>query len=146
MTKTESHVTSISSQMWTSLETQNSLNKTVATPLEKESSYAIKFYTFFGGVAYLLISLFVFLGPHPWHMEIPRPGAELELQLPAYIAATAAPDLSCVCNLHHSSQQHQILNPLSEVRDRTCHLMDTSQICFCWAMTGSPSLSNSFRW
>ena len=24
---------------------------------------------------------------------------------------------SCVCNLHHSSRQHQILNPLSEARD-----------------------------
>ena len=22
---------------------------------------------------------FVFLGPHPWHMEVPRLGAELEL-------------------------------------------------------------------
>ena len=25
----------------------------------------------------------------------------------------------------------QILNPLSEARDRTCVLMDASQICFC---------------
>ena len=31
---------------------------------------------------YLFIYLFiylVFLGPHPWHMEVPRLGAELEL-------------------------------------------------------------------
>ena len=27
--------------------------------------------------------------------------------------ATALPDLSCVCDLYHSSQQLQILNPLS---------------------------------
>ena len=26
-----------------------------------------------------------FLGPHPWHMEVPSPGVELELQLPAYM-------------------------------------------------------------
>ena len=27
------------------------------------------------------------------------------------------PDLSHFCDLYHSSQQHQILNPLSEARD-----------------------------
>ena len=30
---------------------------------------------------------------------------------------TAMPDPSCVCNLHHSSQQHWTLNLLSEARD-----------------------------
>ena len=40
------------------------------------------------------------------------------------------PDLSHVCDLHHSSQQHRILNPLSEARDQTCVLMDASQIHF----------------
>ena len=48
------------------------------------------------------------------------------------------PDTSLVCDLHHSSWQRHILNPLSKARDRTCVLMDTSQICFCWAMTGTP--------
>ena len=37
--------------------------------------------------------------------------------------------------LHHSSRQ--ILNPLSETRDQTRILMDTSQIHFCWAATGT---------
>ena len=38
-------------------------------------------------------------------------------------------DPSCICNLHHSSQQGQILNPLSEARDRTHILMmRTSQV------------------
>ena len=48
-------------------------------------------------------------------MEVPRLGVELELQLLAYTTATATatPDLSCLCDLHHSSQQCQILNPLS---------------------------------
>ena len=46
---------------------------------------------------------FNFLGPHLWYMEVPRLGAELELQLLAYTTATAAPDLSYICNLHHSS-------------------------------------------
>ena len=29
-------------------------------------------------------------------------------------------DPSCICNLHHSSRQRRILNPLSEARDGTC--------------------------
>ena len=65
---------------------------------------------FFG---FLFLSLFLSLGPHPWHMEVPRLWVESELQLPAYTIATAMPDLSCVCHLHHSSWQRQILNPLS---------------------------------
>ena len=53
-------------------------------------------------------------------------GVESELQLHAY--ATAMPDPSHICHLHHSSWQRQIFNPLSEARDGTCILMDTSQI------------------
>ena len=47
-------------------------------------------------------------------MEVPRLEVESELWLPAY--ATAMPDPN-ICDLHHSSQQHQILNSLSEARD-----------------------------
>ena len=36
----------------------------------------------------------LFLGPHPQHMEVPRLGVKLELQLPAYATATATLDLS----------------------------------------------------
>ena len=50
-------------------------------------------------------------------MEVPRLGVKLELQRLAYVTVTATPDLSHVCNLHHSSRQHQILNPLSGARD-----------------------------
>ena len=39
--------------------------------------------------------------------------------LGAYTTATAMQDPSCACNLHHSSQQCQILNPLSKARDPT---------------------------
>ena len=77
--------------------------------------------------------LFLFLGSYPWHMEVPRLGVEL-----AYATAIASPDLSRVCNLHHSSWQCWVLNPLSELRDWTCTLMDTSQIHFCWATSGTP--------
>ena len=45
----------------------------------------------------------------------------------AYATATATQDPSHVCDLHHSSQQRWILNPMSEVKDQTCVLMDTAE-------------------
>ena len=61
-------------------------------------------------------------------MEVPRLGVELELQLLAYTTATAMWDPSCICDLYLSSWQSQILNSLSEARDQTHILMDTSQV------------------
>ena len=61
-------------------------------------------------------------------MEVPRLGVKSELEPPLYTTATAKRDPSSVCDPHHSSWQHRILNPLSEARDRTCFLMDTSQV------------------
>ena len=61
--------------------------------------------------------VFCFLGPHPQHMEVSRLRVESELQLLASMTDTAMWDSSQVCDLHHSSQQCWILNPLSEARD-----------------------------
>ena len=61
-------------------------------------------------------------------MAIPRLGVESELQLPATATATTLPDLSHICDLHCSLEQHQILNPLSETRDLTLVLLDASQV------------------
>ena len=83
------------------------------------------------------IFFFFFLGPHLWHMEIPRLGVKLELQLPAYTTATAMPDPSSIYNLHCSSWQCQVLNPLSKARDQTHVMMDTSQVCYHWATMGT---------
>ena len=44
----------------------------------------------------------------------------------AYATALATPDLSLICDLHHSLRQHQILNSLSEAWDWTCILMETT--------------------
>ena len=74
-------------------------------------------------------------------MEIPRLGVESELQPPVYAAATATQNPSHICDLHHSSWQHWILNPLSEARDQTRNLMVPSQIHFRCAMMGTPPLS-----
>ena len=54
-------------------------------------------------------------------MEVLRLGVQLELQPQAYTTATAT----------------QILNPLSEARDRTQNLMVPSQIHFHCAATGT---------
>ena len=80
------------------------------------------FEVFWGFVGVFLFGFwfFWFLGPHLWHMEVPRLVVKLKLQ------AYTTPDPSHVFNLHHSSQQCWILNPLREARDRTCILMDTS--------------------
>ena len=78
--------------------------------------------------SYFYLFVYCFLGPHLWHMVVPRLGVESELQLLANATPTAMPDLSHVHHLHHSSWQHQILNPLSEARNRTHVLMDTSQV------------------
>ena len=77
---------------------------------------------------FIFILIFGFLGLHPRHMEVPRLGVKLKLS--AYTTATAMWDLSCVFNLHHSSQHHRILNPLSEARDQTHILIDTSWVHF----------------
>ena len=79
-------------------------------------------------------------------MEVPRLGVELELWPLAYTTATAMWDPSRVCDLHHSSWQRRILNPLREVRDQTRKLMVPSRIHFRCAMTRTPSfhLFNSY--
>ena len=50
-----------------------------------------------------------------------RLGVQQELQLLAYSTTTTTQDLSHVCDLHQSSRQRQILNPLSkDMRPHGC--------------------------
>ena len=71
-------------------------------------------------------------------MDVPGARVKLELQLPAYTTATAMQDPSRIYDLHHSSWERQIPNPLIEPRDQTRILMDTSRIHFHCATTGTP--------
>ena len=71
---------------------------------QKNLHYSLEFY-------------FFLLPPQLQHMEVPGLGVESELQLQAYITATAKPDPSCIFNLCLSLQQCRILNPVSEARD-----------------------------
>ena len=45
--------------------------------------------------------------------------------------------MSPICDLHHSSQQCRILNPLIEARDLNRIPMDTSGVHYCWATGGT---------
>ena len=61
-----------------------------------------------------IISVFLWGGGlHSEHVEVSRPGVELELQLLAYAAATAKPDPKP----DPRSPKHRILNLLSRARD-----------------------------
>ena len=70
----------------------------------------------------------LFLGPHLQHMEAPM----------SRIGATAAGlrhshsnlESEPFCDLHHSSRQHQMPNPLSKARDPTWVCLDTCRICY----------------
>ena len=52
-------------------------------------------------------------------------GNQIGVATEAYAIATTTPDLSRICNLCCSLQQHQILKPLSEAKDQTHILVDT---------------------
>ena len=85
-------------------------------------------------------AFFCFLGPHPPHLEISKLGVQLEMYPPAYTTATTPPDPSGIFNLYHSSCKCWVLNPLRGVLDGTRVLMYTSQVCFHWAMMGTPPI------
>ncbi len=61
--------------------------------------------------------LFVFLRPHPQHIDVPRLRVKSELWLLACTTVTAMLDPSYILDLHYSSQQRWILKPLVEARD-----------------------------
>ena len=58
-------------------------------------------------------------------MEVSGLGVKLDLQLQAYATAMATSDLTLICILC-SLWQHQTLNPLSEAKDQTHILVDTT--------------------
>ena len=93
---------------------------------------------------YITVFFFNLLGLLLQHVEVPRLGVQSELQLLAYATATAMPELSHGCDLHHSLWQRRILNPLSAARDRTHNLMVPSWIRFCCTTKGTPALCFTF--
>ena len=91
------------------------------------------------------ILFFVFLpfpGSLPRHMEVPRLGVELELQLLTYTTATATQDPSRVCTLTAAHGNARSLTHWA--RPRPCNLMVPSWINHC-ATTGTPALLLKWR-
>ena len=68
--------------------------------------------------------LFFFLGPHLWRVEV------------------AVPDPSCICDLHLSLWQRQIINALIRPRYWICIFMDTSWVHSLWATVGTPEVAS----
>ena len=119
--------------------------KTIQTIIVQDNLLVINLY-FIPSLFFFpfLIFFFFFLGPHPWHMEVPRLGAELELQLPACTTATARWDLSHICDLHHSSWQRQILTHWAKPENRTHILKYTRWVLNPLSHNKSSSLSSFY--
>ena len=86
---------------------------------------------------YNFILFIYFFRVVPWHMDVPRLGGRIRAAAASLGTASAMPDLSHVCDLHHSSWQCQTPDPLNEARDQTRILMDPSQIHFLCATIGT---------
>ena len=77
----------------------------------------------YAGNGFCFLFLFVcfsFLGPYPRHMEVPRMGVELQLQLLAYTTGCSHSNAGSQLHLRPTLQLTAtwILNPLSEARDQ----------------------------
>ena len=74
-----------------------------------------------------------------------RPGIKptsIWILVAAYTTVMATSDPSSICDLRCSLWQHQTLNPLSEARNPTWVIMDTSWVLNCWATMGTPQFFN----
>ena len=87
------------------------------------------FFSFLFPFFFFFFFFFCFFGPPLLCLLVPVRGVELLLVLQACTTAAAVWDPSLICDLHHSSQNHWVLNALSEARDRTRILMNASWVC-----------------
>ena len=92
---------------------------TLNTPQIKYFSFSFYYYYF--------LSFWHLLGHSRGTWRFPGQGSNRSCSCQAYATATPTQDPIHVCNLHHSSQQRWILNPLSEARDWTPNLMVISR-------------------
>ena len=105
----------------------------------KRSDFPLCLLGFIGGF-FCLFSFVSFLGLHPSPLAYGISWARGQIRTAAasLYHTTWTRDPSHICNLYHSSEQHQILNPLSRARDWTSILMDTSWVRYHWATMGTP--------
>ena len=86
---------------------------------------------------YLFIYLFMLFRALPMAYGSSQAGGQIRAAAASLYHSQSNMGSSRICNLHHSTQQHQILNPLIKGRNWTHVLMDTSQVRYCWATTGT---------
>ena len=87
-----------------------------------------------------ILKYFNFLGLHLWHMEVPRLGVKLGLQLQAYTTVAATPYTSHICDPTALAATLNLLNPLSKAGDQNHILMDTGQVLNPQAAMGTPQI------
>ena len=89
----------------------------------------------FAGVLFLFCLFFAFQG----HMayEISQPRGPIRATVPS-LCHSHSKHLSHICDLHHSSWQCRILNPLCKARDQTHIPMDIRWTGFHCTTTGTP--------
>ena len=81
-------------------------------------------------VGLVFVLSFCFFRATPMAYGSSEDRVQSELQLQVYATATAMPDPSRLCDLHHSSWQRWIPDPLKQARDQTRILRDTNWIHF----------------
>ena len=91
-----------------------------------------------GVFSFFFFCLFVFYRAPPLAFGGSQARGLIGAIVAAYTTATATRHPSHVFDLHHSSWQHWILNPLNKARDWTCNLVVPGRIRFLCAMTGTP--------
>ena len=96
-------------------------------------AHLICYFSFFPFFFFCLLSFY----GHTYGIWSSQARGLIRVIVPAYTIATATPAPRCICSLHHSPQQCQILNPLSKAGDWTCNLMVPNQIHFNWATMGT---------
>ena len=119
---------------WSRIESESQLPdflctwlKIKSTPLQQPELLQLDFF-------------FSFLGPHPRHMEVSRPGVESELQLTAYTTTIATWDLSHICDLCHSCGNTGSLTHWARPGIKPTSSWILAGFVTCWTTTGTPAV------
>ena len=91
------------------------------------------------GLLLCFVLFFVFLGSYLGHMEIPRPGVQLELRLPAHNTATTTWIQAASVTYTTAHGNVRSLTRWARPGNLTRNLVVPSWSHFCGATTGTPS-------
>ena len=89
-------------------------------------------------VSFSFFLFFSFLGPHPWHMEVPRLGGKSELQLPAYTTALPYQIWAASANNAAACGNTGSLTHWARPENEPASLWILVEFLTHWATTGTP--------